>query len=354
MDNYQNPTWTRYIVSVGPASLNEEVQEGLIKAGANIFRSNFAHAQYEEFSTRQEVVFRLNKKLGTNVQIQADLQGPNIRVGAMPPDGVPLQAGQEYVFFTAASERQPKEGDLFINDLTLHQDIKPGEPITFMDGALEGEVTAVNGSEITVKMINSAALLSHKSVNVPETKLSSAALTEKDYRDLDYLLKTDVSWIAVSFIADRQPLDEVRRIIGKRPIQIISKIERLAALKNIDGIIDASDAVMIARGDLGIELPMEEVPIIQRELINRCHYAGKPVITATQMLYSMMKSRRPTRAEVSDVAGAVFLGSDAVMLSEETQVGVDPVNALSTMVRIARRVEEYTYKRPNGFSRYQD
>jgi pyruvate kinase len=348
MENYQNPTWTKYICTLGRTSNSPEVIEGLIRGGASILRNNFAHAQYDEYLERVRIVKEINARLGTKVQMHADLQGPNIRVGTFPDGGMEIEADKEYCFYTAAGEAVDPT-DIFINDQTLHLDVKAGEPITFMDGAIEGEITKVEGHRIWARMINSGFLKDRKSVNVPETDLTSPAITEKDYKDIAFLLEAGVDWIALSFVSTRNELDEVRKMIGDRPIKIVSKIERKAAMVNLVEIIDASDAVMIARGDLGIEVPMEEVPLIQRRITNLCHNMDKPVITATQMLLSLAKSKRPTRAEVSDVANAVWARSDAVMLSEETADGVDPVNAITTMVKIARRAEEFMYNRPNHF-----
>lgn len=340
---------TKFICSIGPASSNKEVLEGLIRNGVNILRNNFAHAQYDEYIERKKIVDEINKRLGTHVEMQADIQGPNIRVGNDIPDGgVKLEAAQVYTFYTVACT-DPQQDEIFINDETLHLDVKEGEPITFMDGALEGEIIEVNGARIKVRMTNSGLLKPRKSVNVPDTKLSSSAITKKDKEDIKFLLDAGVDWLALSFISSKDEIEEVRQMIGDRPVKIIAKIERKEALKNINEIIDASDAIMIARGDLGIELPMEVLPILQKHLINLCDFAQKPVIMATQMLLSMARTERPTRAEVSDVANAVFDRVDAVMLSEETAEGINPVNALQTMVRIVKQAEEYTYNKPNRF-----
>jgi pyruvate kinase len=342
------PLRTKFICTLGPATSDKATMAALARAGATMFRNNFAHVTYAEYQERLRLVQEINRELGTNVQMQADLQGPNIRIGELPEAGVPLEAGKTYWFYTAGGD--PAEGrDIFINDETLHLDVKAGEPITFMDGALEGEVTAVAGHRLAVLMTNGGVLESRKSVNVPETTLTCSILTPKDREDLRFLLETGVDWIALSFICSRDEIEEVRRLIGERPVKIISKIERREALRNLHQIIEASDALMIARGDLGIELPMEKLPILQKQIINLCEYSHKPVIMATQMLLSMVKSKRPTRAEVSDVANAVFDRVDALMLSEETSKGVDPVNALRTMVSIVEEAESHLYHRQNAF-----
>jgi pyruvate kinase len=322
--------------------------EALAATGANVFRNNFAHVTYDEYRERLAWLKEINAKLGTHVKMQADLQGPNIRLGEMPNGAVQLVEGETYYFYTAASPEH-EEGELFIDDQTLHLDVQVGEPITFADGALEGEITEVNGHKIAVRMNNGGWLKSRKSINVPETKLSFSSLTEKDTADLAFLLETGVDIVCLSFICSRHEIDEVHELIGDRPIRIIAKIERREAIHNLHEIMEASDGIMIARGDLGIELPLEQLPVLQKQIINLCEYHNKPVIMATQMLLSMVRNMRPTRAEVSDVASAIYDRVDAVMLSEETAEGVDPVNALSTMVKIVREIEGYLYHRPNAF-----
>lgn len=346
----QRKPWTKFICTVGPQSWDAETMEQLIVAGADVLRTNFAHAKYEEFTARVELIKEINTKLGTNCLTQADLQGPNIRLGSdIPEEGIVIEAGSDHVFYTVGGTPQSAD-ELLINDPTLHLDVKPGEPISFMDGDLEGEITWVDGQRIGVHMINGTnALKPRKSINLPASNLSTPAITEKDWRDLDFLVDTGVDIIALSFVGSRKEVDEVRDRIGLRPIKIMVKVERAAAIRNIEQIVDAADLVMIARGDLGIEVPLEEVPVLSRTIIDLCRFAGKPVITATQMLLSMVNNNRPTRAEVSDVANAVFNRSDAVMLSEETATGINPVNALETMVRIATRAEDYLYNRPNYF-----
>ena len=351
-NNHFSPTWTKYICTIGPSSATPEIMEELIKSGATMLRNNFAHAQYDEYRLRKATLDELNKKLGTNVHMQADLQGRNIRLGTFDNEkgGLEIIAGEEYIFYTVAGKPEG-DNEIQINDETLHLDVKAGEPISFADGAIEGEILEVMGHRLRVRMINGGFMKSRKSINVPDTKLTGSSITDKDKRDLEFLMEAGVDWVALSFISTAAEIREVREMIGDRPIRLISKIERREAIKNLTEIIEESDAVMIARGDLGIELPMEEIPILQKIIIDLCEYNEKPVITATQMLLSMAKSLRPTRAEVSDVANAVFARSDALMLSEETADGVNPGNALRTMVKITSRIEDYLYNRKNYFSR---
>jgi pyruvate kinase len=322
--------------------------EALVTAGANFLRNNFAHAQYDEYRERKAMLDEINVRLGTHVCMQADLQGRNIRVQKFENEksGIELEAGQSYTFYTQAGE--PVADGIRIEDATLHQDVKAGEAFILADGAIDGIIESVDVHKIVVKMLTSGFLKSRKSINVPETQLTGSSITDKDRRDLEFLLEAGIDWVALSFISTAAEIEEVRALIGDKPVKIMAKVERREAIKNITEIIEAADAVMIARGDLGIEVPMEEVPILQRMITEACRHAGKPVITATQMLLSMAKASRPTRAEVTDVAHAVFDRSDAVMLSEETAEGVNPPHALATMVRIAGRVEEYL-GRQNGF-----
>lgn len=347
----QNAPHTKFICGLGPVSSNAVMMEKLIKAGANVFRNNFAHAKYDEYKERMEILRHLNKKLGTNVKMQADLQGTNIRVGDIAPDGqVSIQEGQICVFVT--NGEKPNAGEIHIDDNYLHIDVKKGQLISFGDGELQGTIAQVSDHRITVKMLNSGILKKRKHVNVPMTDLTCPAVTEKDQQDLEFLLKEGVDIVALSFICGKDEVAIARKRIGKHPVCLVGKVERKKAVENIFEIIQACDGIMIARGDLGIELPMEEIPIIQKQIISLCHQQKKPVITATQMLLSMVHSVRPTRAEVSDVAGAVFDHSDALMLSDETMVGAHPDLALSTMVKIARRMEEYIYGQPNYFEKF--
>lgn len=340
---------TKFIVTLGPASSSYDTMRALAAAGASIFRANFAHMDYEMFQRWRQWIYEINSDLGTSVKLQADIQGPNIRLGDLGPDKFFLKANQEYVFATKGGDCA--EGEIPINDYMIHNFVQPGQPVAFSSGTIEGEVIAVDGNRIRVKMINSGNIATHKALNFPETELDSA-LTDKDWRDIDFVLGCNVDWIALSFVTGRKELDYVREKIGNRPIYLMAKIERQGALSNLDEIVKGSDAIMIARGDLGVEVPMEDVPIIQRDVIRFGHHEKKPVVVATQMLLSMTESSRPTRAEVTDVANAVFERADAVMLSEESAQGIDPVNALSTMVKIVSRAEKYMYGQDNYFHRY--
>lgn len=332
--------------------MNYDVMRGLALAGANIFRCNFVHMQYEKYKEVKAWTQQINHELGIWIQLQADIQGPSIRMGTLSEEGYHLEAGQEYVFVTGHADREGMtERELPINDATIHQFIEIGHPITFMNGALSGKVVGKEENRLFVHMLTGGTLKSKKQINLPDTELSTS-LTEKDRKDLAFLMEEGIDWVAISFVSRASHIKEVRDIIGDRPTKICSKIERKSAVANLDEIIQASDALMIARGDLGIEMPMEEVPFAQKEIIRRSHYYNKPAIVATQMMLSMTQSLRPTRAEVSDVAHAILETADAVMMSEETAEGIDPVNALSTMVRVTARAEEYKYGQKNRFAQF--
>lgn len=342
----QKPQRTKIIASLGPASYPLEVMTGLMRAGVYMFRSNFSHMPYDEYSRLRETVHKLNKELGTNVQMQADLQGPHIRIGRIAPEGILLQERHNYWFSTNAGE--PHEFDIPINDATIHEFIEVGQSMSFINGLIEGEVVAKDGHRLEVHMINSGTLKSNKAINLPETQLDSC-LTEKDIEDLEFLMKEGVDWIALSFVSRKEEINDLRKRLGKHKTKVMSKIERRSAVDNMSEIISESDAVMVARGDLGIEIPLEDVPFVQRDIIHLSHYAKKPVVVATEMLYSLVHSMRPTRAEVSDVANAVLQRADAVMLSDETTEGVDPVNAVTIMQTIIARAEHYLYAEKEYF-----
>lgn len=341
-----NGTRTHIIASLGLASYDREIVRGMMEAGVYMFRGNFSHMSHDAYQMVQQMVHELNTELGTNVLLQVDLQGPHIRIGEIAPEGIKLIENESYTFITLGED--PQVYDIPINDATIHEFIEVGQPISFLNGSIEAEVTRVEGHRITAKMHNTGTIRSRKAINLPETQLDSC-LTSKDRADLAFLVEQGVDWLALSFVSEAHELEEVRTILGNKPVKVMSKLERRAAVTNMAAIIEASDAVMVARGDLGIELPMEDVPFIQKDVIHLSHQAKKPAIVATQMLLSMVHSQRPTRAEVADVAQAVCERADALMLSDETTEGIDPVNAVKTMQLIIHRAEAYLYERPNYF-----
>ncbi|MBI2278468.1 MAG: pyruvate kinase [Candidatus Brennerbacteria bacterium] len=336
-------THTKIIASVGPRSESEEAIEALIHHGTDIVRSNFSHCTHGEYRKRKALIEKAARRLKKNVPIMQDLQGPRIRVGNLPEKGIELEEGKTYVFAFHNGAKIKFPEVIPIDDPYLHADIKKGDPFYLANAAMELLVTKVSGKRIAAKVLRGGILLPHKGINVPQTKLKRGGLTPKDVRDVKFALREGVDYVALSFVQSAEDVEKLRRIVGKRSVKIIAKIERAFALQSIDEIIRAADGIMVARGDLGIELPFEEVPLIQKDLVRHAHWHGKPAIIATQMLSSMINHPTPTRAEVSDIANAVFDGADAVMLSDETAAGEHPVKSVLTMRKIVRRAEEYFY-----------
>jgi pyruvate kinase len=332
---------TKIVATVGPASESTEMLVALAKAGVNVFRLNFSHGSHPEHLERIKRIRQINAEHGMNLCILQDLQGPKIRIGNVEEKGgVLIQPGQKLIFtnenIIGTSERvsTPYDG--------MYNDVKVGERILLDDGKLEVKVTEIIGSEVVTEVVYGGYLKSKKGVNLPNTQVSIPSVTVKDYQDLDFGLEHNVEWIALSFVRSASDIQEVRNYINSKGknTRIVAKIEKPEAVENIDAIIEATDAIMVARGDLGVELPAEDVPMIQKMLVEKCNRIGKPVIVATQMLESMIESARPTRAEINDVANAVLDGTDAVMLSAETASGDYPVLAVQNMTRTIERVEE--------------
>ncbi len=333
---------TKIVCTLGPASTDPDTIQALVRAGMDVARMNFSHGTHEEHKERVRRVREAAQAEGEVVTILQDLQGPKIRVGEMKDGSVMLRQGQEVTITTEHLEESTSER-IFVDYETLPQDAQVGGRILIDDGLLELKITSVEDSELRAEVIEGGPLRSRKGVNLPDLSLSTPSLTEKDLRDLEFGLQLDVDLIALSFVrkrADVEALNERIEEAGKN-IGVIAKIEKPEAVRNIDDIVQAVDGIMVARGDLGIEMPMEEVPSTQKKLISTSMSAAKPVITATQMLESMVDNPRPTRAEASDVANAVLDGSDAVMLSAETAVGHDPVRVVKAMNQIIRKAEEH-------------
>jgi len=334
---------TRIVATIGPKSESAEMISTLISEGMYIARMNFSHCSYEEYKTRRTMILDEAKRQGKTVKILQDLQGPRIRVGVLPPEGRKLIKGKTVSFST---EKDPKEGVIHIDDPNLHLDIKIGDPVYLANGDLELVVRAKNGTQIDTEVIRGGILFSRKAVNLPSTKLTATGPTPKDLKDVEFALSEGVDFIGVSFVQTAEDIKRLHELVGTKA-KIIAKIETAIALENIDEIIQASHGIMIARGDLGIEIPMEQVPYVQKQLIRQAAWHGKFSITATQMLYSMIANPRPTRAEVSDVANAVWDGSDALMLSDETASGNYPVESIKMMACIANEAEKDYYNREN-------
>jgi pyruvate kinase len=331
---------TKIVATMGPASLKKETLKDMMLAGLNVCRLNFSHGSHQDHSGAVALIRELNDELGLNVAILADLQGPKIRTHEMENNGVLIEVGQqiEVVVDKVLGDNQR----FSINYNLLPRDVNPGERILLDDGKLVLEVKETDKkSKIRCEVIQGGLLCSKKGVNFPNTKISMPSLTEKDIEDLDYALKLGVDWIGLSFVRTEKCITDLKaRIAKKRSIaKVVAKIEKPEALENIDAIIDASDALMVARGDLGVEIPYQNVPLIQKMIISKSISKAKPVIVATQMMESMLNSLTPSRAEVNDVANAVLDGADAVMLSGETSVGQYPVQVVQTMANIIKEME---------------
>lgn len=333
---------TKIVATLGPASSSKEVLKEMMLEGLNVCRLNFSHGAYDDHANSIKIIRELNDELGLNVAILADLQGPKIRTNEMEANGVLLEVGNEIKIIT---DKVVGNAVRFsINYQKLPQDVSPGEKILLDDGKIMLEVITTNRkTEITCKIIQGGILSSKKGVNFPNTKISLPSLTEKDQLDLEFALDHEVDWIGLSFVRSARDIIELKHRIAARgaKAKVIAKIEKPEALDNIDDIIKESDGLMVARGDLGVEIPFQNVPLIQKMLISKCVRKAKPVIVATQMMESMITNMTPSRAEVNDVANAVLDGTDAVMLSGETSVGKYPVEVIRTMSNIIKEMETH-------------
>ena len=331
---------TKIVCTIGPASNSPQILEQLIKAGMNVARLNFSHGTRSEHGKVILHIRRIARRLGFPVAILQDLAGPKIRIGEIENGIVTLESGR---LFTLTNRRVlGDEKVVSINYPSLPKEIKPGDTLLLSDGALELKVLQTNAHDIKCRVIVGGPLSSNKGINLPTGSIKTPILTAKDKDDLAFGIEHEVDFIALSFVRNAKDVEDVRRFMKKRKgsgIPIIAKIEKHEALKNIDEIIEAVDGVMVARGDLGVEIPLEKVPRVQKMLIEKTNKFGNPVITATQMLRSMVDSRRPTRAEVTDVANAILDGTDALMLSEETAIGNYPVESVRMMAKIAEDTE---------------
>lgn len=333
---------TKIVATLGPACSTREVLKDMIDAGVNVFRINFSHADYTDVKERIDMIRSLNSEFGYNTSILADLQGPKLRVGVMKEDII-VNRGDIITFQTAEDTLGTAER-VYMNYKEFPNDVNPGEKILLDDGKLMFEVLETNRrDEVKAIVIQGGPLKSKKGVNLPNTKVSLPALTPKDIKDALFAIKEEVDWIALSFVRTPKDLEELQDLIAEHSsykIPIIAKIEKPEAVENIDKIVAFCDALMVARGDLGVEVPAHEVPLIQKKLVNRAKTARIPVIIATQMMETMITSLTPTRAEVNDVANSVMDGADAVMLSGETSVGNYPVQVIEKMTQIIEAVED--------------
>lgn len=333
---------TKIVATLGPASSSVEVLKEMYYKGLNVCRINFSHGDHSIHGDNIKRVKQVNEELHSNIAVLADLQGPKLRVGEMKDGGCEITNGDEIIFTNEECEGTSQK--VFMTYQNFAQDVQPGELILIDDGKLAVRVKSSNGTNEVVAIVEHGGILkSKKGVNLPNTKISLPSLTEKDKEDLEYILTQDVEWVALSFVRSAKDIIELRELIetaGKN-LKIIAKIEKPEAIDDIDAIVNETDAIMVARGDLGIEVPYQDVPLLQKMMVKKCLKASKPIIVATQMMESMIDGITPSRAEVNDVANAVMDGADAVMLSGETSVGKHPGLVVETMSNIIKKVEEY-------------
>jgi len=342
---------TKIVCTIGPTCETEAILTKMVKAGMNVARLNFSHGTWDWHLKALKIIRNVAKKTGEPVAILQDLQGPKIRVGVLPEKGIILKEGKKISFSTGINEYKNEMIPVDYKDLHLH--VKKGERLMLDDGRLETKIVLISGTVINTEVVVGGVLSSHKGINLPDSKLAIRALTEKDKEDVLFGVKNKVDMFALSFVSSAQDVFDLRFLIEKyekehkikkeQPIKIIVKIERHQAVKNFKEIVEAADGVMVARGDLGVEIPAQNVPLVQKQLIDECLLSAKPVIVATQMLDSMQNNPRPTRAEVSDVANAVIDHTDAVMLSNETAVGKYPVETVAMMSSIIEETEKSVY-----------
>jgi pyruvate kinase len=339
----------KIIATIGPRSSSYEIMRDMALAGMDMVRLNFSHASAEQFLKAKDNVEQIKKETGKNLLILQDLQGPRIRVGLLSGGEVKMHDGEIYVLKYGHCD--PTKKEIPIDNEEIISCVAVGDPLFLANGMIELSIVDLKDGAIITRVEKGGVLLSRKGINLPKTSLKSGGLTPKDEEDALFGAKNGADFIALSFVQSREDVDKLRSIIKSvsSRSKIIAKIERGVALKNIDSIIESSDGIMIARGDLGIETPIEEVPIIQKNLIRHAHWHKKPAIVATEMLSSMIERNHPTRAEVADIANAVFDGADALMLSDETAAGHYPVEAVRYMLKTIEKTDNYI-KKPSFFS----
>ncbi|CAN5138777.1 pyruvate kinase [soil metagenome] len=331
---------TKIIATVGPSSNTYEMLLELVRTGVNMFRFNFSHGTHEQHKKVFEHIHKINRAYKLNIGILADLQGPKIRIGEVKDNHIELEKGMELNITSHKSIST--EQQLYVSYEQLPRDAQPGDKILLDDGKVELQVISSNGVDLLkVKVLHGGPLSSKKGVNLPDTKLSTSSITDKDKADLEFAMANGANWIAMSFVRSPDDVLELRQLIGNtKKHRIIAKIEKPEALTCIDEIITVSDAIMIARGDLGVEVPMERMPLIQKDIVRRCVLASKPVVVATQIMESMMTASRPTRAEINDVANDMIDPADASMLSGETAAGAHTIKVVETLMRIMKYIEQ--------------
>ena len=332
---------TKIVCTLGPSTDKEDVLRNLMKNGMNVARMNFSHGTHEEQKVRLDMIKKLREELNLPVAALLDTKGPEIRIGDVEGGKLELKPDQEFTLTT--EEILGTEKKVTITYKELYKDVEPGDSILIDDGLIGMEVVRIDESDIVCRVKNGGFISNHKGVNVPGVELNMPFVSPKDLADIVFAVEQDYDFIAASFTRTAEDIMEIRKILqehGGEKIHIIAKLENKQGVKNCEDILRVADGIMIARGDMGVEIPLEEVPVIQKELIRKAMHMGKPVITATQMLDSMMKNPRPTRAETSDVANAIYQGTSAIMLSGETAAGAYPIEAVQTMAKIAERTEQ--------------
>lgn len=334
---------TKIIATLGPSSNKYEMMRSLVKAGVNIFRLNFSHADEKQFLTIKKQLNKIKLETQQDIKLIQDLQGPRIRIGKLDHE-IEMKDNEIYTFIYGKKTSIDKL-EIPIDRKSLFNEVQVGHPIFLSNGAIQLKVLKITGEKIVVKVERGGLLTSRKGINLPQTKLKQGGLTSKDIKDAIFGAKHGVDYIALSFVQSKNDVIKLKKLLNtlklKNPPQIIAKIERATALPVVDEIIKEADGIMVARGDLGIECPLEDLPIIQKNLIRHAHWHNKPAIVATEMLASMIEHQRPTRAEVGDIANAIFDGADAVMLSDETAAGKYPLAAVSMMKRVIKKTDDY-------------
>ncbi len=332
---------TKIICTLGPATDKDEILQRLVEEGMDVARFNFSHGTHQEQEERMERLRRIRKRCGKPIAILLDTKGPEIRIGCFEKGSVHLTAGQEFTL--VCHEAEGNESQVSVSYPSLYRDVQMGSSILIDDGLLELQVQEIQGDAIRCIVRNEGTISNRKGVNLPGVRVNMPYMSDKDREDILFGIRQDIDYVAASFVRSPEDVKQIRSLLeenGGKEIKIIAKIENMQGVENIDGIIRESDGIMIARGDMGVEMPEEEVPVVQKMIIKKVYATGKQVITATQMLDSMMQHPRPTRAETADVANAVYDGTSAIMLSGETAAGRFPVESLKTMVRIAERAEQ--------------
>ena len=332
---------TKLVCTIGPASADVETLVKMIQAGMNVARLNFSHGQYKEHKKLISNIRKAEKITGVTITILQDLQGPKIRLANLPEEGYKLKKSQQIILSTSEDQNLEKKTPIIESGYKLlHKDIKKGDTVLIDDGLIELKALKVSKKHVYCRVIIPGVLHSHKGINLPNSKITTATITRKDKEDLNFGLKNKVDMVALSFVKDAKNIKDLRKLMGKKQIKVVAKIERHEAISNLKEIIEETDGVMVARGDLALDITPAQVPLAQKKMIKLSNAYGKPVITATQVMHSMIENPRPTRAEISDAANAVIDHTDAIMLSNESATGKFPVQTVKTLNDISSTIEE--------------